>query len=288
MLYVEEADLAFIHVPKNAGQSIRRAIGGCGRLSYAAMARDLGVDEPTAEGLMEEPVTGLSGIDTAVQPEHVPLPFLKLAFPHSFERLQAAKSFIMVRPPRDRFLSALLQRIREYGGAAALRVDDPLVAQEARRICDWLEGRGPFCDMPYIHFSRQIDYAEIAGERIVSALFPLERTDALVAWVKRETGLELDVAHDHARREPKAWASSLQPAVRFIGRNLLPKTLKKAIYPLWMNSAAFANAASRYDAVRLDPDVERFIADYYAPDAALYAEAQRFAQDILQPVRMAG
>ncbi|QVM84551.1 hypothetical protein [Novosphingobium decolorationis] len=62
MLYVEEADLAFIHVPKNAGQSIRRAIGGCGRLSYAAMARDLGVDEPTAEGLMEEPVTGLSGM----------------------------------------------------------------------------------------------------------------------------------------------------------------------------------------------------------------------------------
>ncbi|MCJ2183522.1 sulfotransferase family protein [Novosphingobium sp. 1949] len=292
MLYVEDANLAFIHIPKNAGQSVRRALGACAPLSFAAMARDLGVDEARAEQMMEEPIETLPGLGV-VQPEHVPLAFLQHAFPHSFAQLRAARSFIMVRDPRDRFFSALLQRMREYGGATALRADDPAVAEEARAICRWLDGRGPFCDMPYIHFSRQVDYAEIAGERIVSALFPLERSDALTAWARATCGIELDITHDHARREPKAWASALQPGFRFVGRTLLPSALKKAIYPLWMNSAVFANAANRYGRIHLDAETEAFIADYYAPDAALYAEAQRFAEAVrpgghAAPARKAG
>ena len=273
MLYNPKRNLAFIHIPKNAGQAVRKALSEAEPISYASFAADMKVDEARAEALMEEgtafPDIGL------VQPEHLPLAFLKSHFPDSWQVLTGAKSFILVRTPRDRFLSALMQRLREYGGAGAIRADDPLVAREAHHVCTWLDGRGAFCDKEYIHFSRQVDYADCDGERIVSAIFPLDRTDAAAAWVEAETGLAIDVTHDHARREPKGWARSLQPAARFIGRNLMPLPLKRAIYPLWTKSAVFANASKRYKTVDLGADVERFIADYYAADAAMYEEASK-------------
>lgn len=278
MLHIDSANLSFIHIPKNAGQSVRRAMAECGTLSFAAMAADLKVSEEHAAKLMEAGVD-IAGLGT-VQPEHVPLAFLESNFPASWDVLRGAKSFLLARPPRDRFFSALLQRMREYHGFGAIRADDPAVVEEALRICDWLNGRESFCDMQFIHFSRQADYADLRGERIIGAVFPIDRTDLAARWVERETGLSLDITHDHARREPVKWASSIQPAARFIGRKLLPLPIKRAIYPFWMNSGAFANAAGRYHDIDLGSDVEGFVEEYYACDAALYAEAARKAQAV--------
>lgn len=275
MLFVPDRNLAFLHIPKNAGQAVRKAIAAAAPISYASFAADLNVSEAEAERLMEAGVD-VPGIGR-VQPEHLPLPFLKSHFPQSFGVLAASHSFIFARPPRDRFLSALLQRLREYRGAGAIRADERIVAKEAEHVCQWLAGREVFCNMEYIHFSRQIDYAELEGHRIVSAVFPLERTDLAMAWVKAQTGLEIEVAHVHARREPKSWARSIQPAARLIGRRLIPHKIRQAIYPLWMNSGIFANAASRYGQVDLGTEVESFIKAYYAPDARLYAEARSIA-----------
>lgn len=274
MLFNAEANLAFIHIPKNAGQSVRNAMMSAGRLSFEPIARDLEVSEDRAEHLMEAGLELWAG-SGKVQPEHVPLSFLRAHFPHTWDTLCQARSFVMVRPPRDRFFSALLQRLREHRGMAALRADDAVVAQEARFICDWLGRRDAFCDMEFIHFSRQTDYVDLDGARIVNAIFPVDRMDAVANWVAAGTGIALNVTHDHARREPRRWAGPLQPAARFVGRKLLPQSLKKAIYPLWMNSAAFSNASSRYQTIRLDDEVEAFIADYYARDTALHEEAVR-------------
>ncbi len=58
---------------------------------------------------------------------------------------------------------------------------------EAGRVCDWLDGHSRFTDIEYIHFARQIDYAEIDGQRLVTALFPVNRTDALSSWIADQT-----------------------------------------------------------------------------------------------------
>ncbi|KPH60318.1 hypothetical protein ACLIMP_07010 [Novosphingobium aerophilum] len=277
MLYIQAARLAFIHIPKNAGQSVRNALAQCDALCFAAMATDLGVNEPEAERLMEAGVTGMPGLGR-VQPEHVPLAFLERHFPATWSTLVGSRSFILARPPRDRFFSALLQRLREHRGMTALRADDPILKEEARHVCDWLDARGHFCDMEYIHFSRQCDYAELGGERIVTKIFPIDRIDAAALWVKTETGLTIDIPHDHARHEPRKWAGPIQPAARFVGRKLLPPSLKQAIYPFWMKSGAFAKAANRYGSITLGDEVERFIAEYYARDETLYREAKDNAE----------
>lgn len=265
----------FLHVPKNAGKSIRHAFARSASLSWSYLAADLGVDEARAEQLMDGQVE-VAGLGL-VKPAHLPLPIIEAAFPKTWETLRSARSFILVRPFRDRFFSALLQRLGEFGGARGVRADDPLVRCEAERVCSWLDGRGPFSTVEYIHFSRQTDYADLRGERVVSAVFPVSRIDLAASWIKAETGVRLDIAHDHARREPRKWAASIQPLARFFGRRLLPAGVKKAVYPLWMSSGVFASAADRYGAIHLGDAVEQFIADYYAADAALYDEAARRA-----------
>ncbi|CDO35055.1 hypothetical protein [Novosphingobium sp. KN65.2] len=276
MLHCPAENLVFVHVPKNAGKSVRHALSRHAALSWSFLARDLGVSEARAERAMDEEVD-VPGLGR-VKPAHLPLPIMAMHFPQTWVTIRSARSFILTRPPRDRFFSALLQRLGEFADMRSIRADDPRVRQEAERVCAWLEGRGVFADVEYIHFSRQVDYADRAGKRIVSALFPLDRIGSAAQWLSNETGLHLEFAHDHARREPRKWAGALQPAARLVGRRVLPLAVKKAIYPLWMNSGLFADAAGRYEAIDLGPDVERFISDYYAADARLHAEAVTFAE----------
>lgn len=271
MLYSEQANLVFIHVPKNAGKSIRNAFARDAGLSYSYLASDLGVSEARAARLMDGE-TDVPGLGT-VKPAHLPLPVIEAHFPATWATIRSARSFILVRPPRDRFFSALMQRLGEFADVRAIRADDPLVRREAAIVCNWLDRRGAFCDVEYVHFSRQTDYADLRGDRVVSAIFPLDRIDLAARWIEGETGLRLDIAHDHARREPRRWAGVIQPAARFIGRRMMPRAVKKALYPLWMNSGVFSDAASRYQSIDLGADIERFIADYYAGDARLYEEA---------------
>ena len=278
MIYLRDANLAFVHIPKNAGKSMRNAMMQCSTLCFEPIARDLQVSEEEALRLIEDP----DGVEFKnlgrLKLGHLPLGIIQRHFPESWIVIGQARTFTLVRPPRDRFFSALLQYLREQHGVGAIRADDPLVNEEARRICDWLGGRGPFAEAKFVHFSRQIDYVELGGERIVDAVFPINRIDAAVRWIAAETGLWVDVTHDHARREPKRWARSIQPAARYVGRKLMPEPLKRVVYPFWMNSVAFDNASERYRSVRLHADIEGFLASYYSADLHLYEEACKAAR----------
>ena len=277
MLLYDKAGLAFIHVPKNGGKSIRAALDAACPINLAPTAADLGI---TVEQLVADYESGRGVTHPVlgqVKIEHLPLVFWEEHFPRTFAAFIPLKSFVMLRDPRDRFFSAVLQRLGEYQDLKNLRADDPLVTAEALRVCEWLGAREAFCDIDHIHFTRQADYVTLRGERRVSAIFPIDATAAAAEWVGRETGLTIEVTHEHARREPKRWSKAIQPAARFAGRHLIPGPIKRAIYPLWRGSGVFDDASKRYKAIELDSEVERFVSEYYAPDAALYREARDLA-----------
>ena len=277
MLLYDKAGLAFIHVPKNGGKSIRAALDAACPINLAPTAADL---DMTVEQLLADYESGRGVTHPVlgqVKIEHLPLVFWEEHFPRTFAAFTPLKSFVMLRDPRDRFFSAVLQRLGEYQDLKNLRADDPLVTKEALRVCEWLGTREAFCDIDHIHFTRQADYVSLHGERRVSAIFPIDATTAAAEWVRRQTGLTIEVAHEHARREPKRWSKAIQPAARFAGRHLIPGPIKRAIYPLWRGSGVFDDASKRYKAIELDSEVERFVSEYYAPDAALYREAQELA-----------
>jgi len=271
LLFIAERQLAFIHIPKNAGISIRTAMEQAANLSHEPLAKDLDVSLEEAERLSQ------AGVEWPghgrIQPVHMPLYFMEQYFPHSWAALKGAQSFAMIRDPRSRFFSALLQHLNEYRGSGSIRADDPLLLDEAKRVCDWLADRTIFCEMEYIHFSRQIDYVEKDAERVVSAIFPLDRVDAAEQWIAENTGLQLSVEQGHTRREPTRLGAKVRPAARFVANNLMPHAVKRLVHPLWVKSGLFGDASKRYTEIELSDDVERFVADFYAPDVALYAEA---------------
>jgi hypothetical protein len=203
MLLYDKAGLAFIHVPKNGGKSMRAALDAACPINLAPTAADFGIsveqlvaDYESGRGVTH-PVLG------QVKIEHLPLVFWEEHFPRTFAAFTPLKSFVVLRDPRDRFFSAVLQRLGEYKDLKNLRADDPLVTQEALRVCEWLSIREAFCDIDHIHFTRQADYVMLHGARRVSAIFPIDAAAAAAQWVGRETGLSIEIAHEHARREPR-------------------------------------------------------------------------------------
>jgi hypothetical protein len=277
MKYLPQRNLFFVHIPKNAGMSVRRALSVPGEDGWEPMATDLGLDEAEAARITERgngfdhPVLG------RIHPAHLPLPLIEAEMPRTWAALSGARSFGLTRPPRARFISALLQRLKEFKDAGAIRADDPQVAEEAARVCEWLDGRGPFTDIEYIHFARQTDYADSGGRRVLTQLFPVTATDALSRWIAAEAGLEIEITEYHSRRQPKRWAKAIQPVARFAARNMMPEGVRRALHPLWTGSRLFDNAAKGYGVVAFDDDVERFVDEHYAVDATLHAEAEKNA-----------
>jgi len=277
MLISERGNLAFVQIPKNATKSIKAALVDSFGLDLAPMAEDVGwtierfaeAYDRGAADVVYNPAVGRGSID------HLTLPFWAEHFPKTWEALRGADSFALIREPRGRFLSALLQRLGQFRDMKDVRADDPAVREEAKRVCDWLDGRGPFFEREYIHFTRQEDFVDLNGERQISAIFPLNRTDAVAQWVHDKTGQGFNITQQHVRREPKKWAKLIQPSARFVGRHMIPNGVKKAVYPLWRNSGVFADASSSYDRVGLGDEVESFISAYYAGDFALFEEARQ-------------
>lgn len=278
MRYAPAPNIFFVHIPKNGGQSVRNAMREAAELSFAPLARDLNISDAEAEALAEKGTTHPRL--GSIHPAHLPLWAMQAEFPECWKAFEAAKSFALTRDPRDRFLSALMQRLKEFRGAGAIRAEDPMVAQEARAVCDWLSTRPRHTDLEYIHFVRQVDFTDIDGTRLVDAVFPTSAMDAVSIWFRENGGIDLTVGHDHARRQPKPWARGVQPVARFAGRFLMPKALKRALHPLWMSSGVFSNAAGEYARVDLGKDVEDFIASHYAADAALHEEAKQNASKV--------
>lgn len=273
MRYLPDHAFFFIHIPKNGGQSVRNAMARAGTLSFEPLAKDLGTSAEEAAELAEQ------GFDhptlSRIHPAHLPLWAMRDAFPASWEAFGSSTTLALTRDPRDRFFSALMQRLKEFNDAGAIRADDPRIAEEAKAVCDWLAARDRHADLEYVHFIRQVDFTDLDGERQVDGVFPMNNASAAADWLAKQGGPKLEIGHDHARRQPKPWAKVIQPAARFAGRNLMPRALKKALHPLWMKSGVFANAAKGYGEVNLGSDVEQFIAEHYAADAALHAEAQK-------------
>ncbi|WP_141134364.1 hypothetical protein [Jannaschia aquimarina] len=239
-------------------------------ISYAPLAKDLGISEAEAEVAVEK------GMDVPklgmIHPAHLPLWLLKERFPASWRILRDAQSFALVRAVRPRFLSAVMQRLREFRDTGPIRSDDPVVREEAARVCEWLATQARPVALEYVHFIPQSHFIDMDGRRIVNAIFPTDRMDAVADWLD-EAGLHIEITHDHARRQPKPWARPIQPIARFAGRYLMPHAIKRALHPIWARSGAFADAAGGYAQVDLGSDVEDFIASYYASDQKMFEES---------------
>ena len=248
--------VAFVHVPKSGGTSVSLQMAGVD--SYRGAFRRKGVH------------AALGPIHYA----HIPLDYLGTAFPEVFREVEAFESFALVRDPFHRFGSAVFQRLDEFRGSSKLGVTRPMVLAEARSVIGWLEARGRFCDLPYIHFRRQVDFISLGGRRIVRHVFPLENIAELASALSSRCGLPIDPGV----RENTNFAGA-NDVMRALHR-LKPIYSRLTSWPLrsrilhLLKSLRIQEPAPLYEWLTSDPEVRSFIETYYEPDFRLVGDTR--------------
>ena len=252
----ELSRVAFIHIPKCAGTSVGNQLKRLPNWKWD-------------EGLIDHPELG------QICPAHVPLEFLRAHYPEDFAKLSACESFALVRDPHDRFASAVFERIDWYLGVNRIEVTIDQALGEARRVIDWLGGRERFCDAEYIHFSRQIDYVALDGERLVRHVYPVEEMARFGEHLGRVAGVEFDDAKkanvNYAL--PRDGVFGLLYRLRPIYIHLTTPAMRRSVLFL-LKRFDRKGARTLYDQFRRDPQISAFVESYYADDFALRAAAQ--------------
>ena len=264
MIISDRHQFAFIHVPKCAGTSVRRALREFDdrRGAYA-----------TSKG--SHPLLGQ--IDLG----HIPLFILKDFFPEEFENIRNYWSFALIRGPYERFGSSLTQRLKMYGSRPLIELSEQEVEREIGKVISHLRDvpRGRLLAPEFIHFQPQVDYLFLDGERIVQSVYRVDQFDALLADVSRRIGSDspqlADTASEMANRSItyrsdhiRRLVTSAEPTIRRLAR-YLPGRVKDRL-----REFAYVPRDQVLGRLFQADHVRGFIADYYREDIALW-EAER-------------
>lgn len=268
MRYAPEPNLFFMHIPKCAGSSVIKAMQDWSRLPHGELSADLGSELPHGvsrgpELYFEHPEAGPLHLN------HVPLRTLREHFPQTFALIKAAECFAILRDPRERFLSATSQYLREFGGVGPSHIDDDKIRAAAREVVAQLRQRDYFADRKYIHFTPQNWFVEDTAGGISMRLFSMEQIDALSAWLGDRAGRQVTIPNDNATVQPKSSYAGLHALMRGASR-MVPFAIRNRVVPYVLRLPIY-NRSWKQMEFAFDPEIEDFITRYYARDFALFA-----------------
>lgn len=180
MIISENFNIAFVHIPKCAGTTLRfqlRRIDTTGNFFWQRKAAPDG---------------------TLLDHHHLTLAQLADHYPESFAKLQKAESFALIRNPAERFASATMQYMRSVRGLSLDRLTLDGIGQEMRALARRFNAHGPPVDDPrMVHFTPQTAFVFHQGQQVVKHLHPVERIDDLCGALVARTGVALS-AERHA------------------------------------------------------------------------------------------
>ena len=253
MIICDDRQFAFIHIPKCAGTSVRRALH---RL------------DTRGEQFFR---IGDHGSMGRVHMAHLTLPDLATFYPATLAAVRGYRSMAIVRDPVDRFYSAITQRLREFGEIAQSAITPAMVEQDAHRVIDYLESGPPRIDLEHVHFQRQCDFVELGGERIVKAIFPLRDMAAAARYIHALTGVE--VGEEKRNSSVELRFGVLRPVQRVLRDHYarwVPAT-RRAEIRRRMTRAGLYRDITKQRYIQPGDRVDRFIRDYYARDFEIIA-----------------
>jgi hypothetical protein len=267
--------LVFIHIPKCAGRSICDLLP----LEHDRFETMLQAD---LQGMGAQPIAGMDpacmtcGQLGRIHTKHLPLAVMRAHFPTLWQSVEQSQSFAMVRDPRDRFISAVIQRLREMKRKSVAEIDDATIAREAELACEWLARHDEVHTLDYIHFSRQAGFLFVDGRQVVKHCFAIENFDDAKAWLRQEFGFAADAARPRNRSvKAVGWLRPVAPALGRAYKAALPARWRAILSPYWARSGLLKPTAAGYGAFRLSPAVESFIEHYYRRDRELHRSIRR-------------
>lgn len=254
MILCDDRRFAFIHVPKCAGTSVRRALAPLDSTGEAFFT------------IVDHPRMG------PVHLAHLTMADLALHYPETFARVRRYRSMAILRDPLERFYSALFQRLREFRHVPQSDLTPTVIKAEAERVIGHLDGKSGRLDLEHVHFTRQSEFVEIDGQRIVSDLFAVDDMDSAVAHVLSLTGV--DIADQRENRTTALRFAALRPlqkAFRGPYSRLVPAELRDKIRQRMTAAGLYAPVAKdRF--VEPGGVVDQFVRHHYDRDFQLLAE----------------
>ena len=255
MIVSDDHKLVFVHIPKCAGVSVK------------APLRAIDSTQGYYSRIGDHPDLG------RIHFAHIVLRDLATFFPDDFTKLRSYHAFAVVRDPRARFLSAVFQRLREFKGVPQSGITADRIEEEAGEIISVLEGSPDRLDLEFVHFNRQVDYLEFAGERLVDEIFAIERMPALVRFVSDRTGIE--VSEERENRSTELRHAGLRPFIRALRQPyamLVPHKARMRIRGAMVARGLYGDVDKKA-LIRPGGRTDGFIRNFYAKDFEVHAAA---------------
>tara|TARA_B110000971_G_scaffold160311_1_gene163836 strand:- start:7759 stop:8529 length:771 start_codon:yes stop_codon:yes gene_type:complete len=168
MILLNEKKVAFIHIPKNGGTSIRAYLNTVDEVVYNE-------SEDTFFVLGDE----------KFDKNHITLDMLHENFKTSFDLIKQYNSFCILRNPRERFYSSINQYFRLNKDKMIDECSKQELNEEISNIIARLKQlRGKNFPYDIVHFQPQVDYVMLKEKIIIKNLFALEKVARIEHFVK--------------------------------------------------------------------------------------------------------
>lgn len=251
MIVSDPLKLAFMHIPKCAGSTVRNALAPFNSHRFG--------------DYFDYPDGGRQVFD------HLPLADVRTHLPDVYKKIVAYESYAILREPRERFASALAQYLRSLQKLKLSRRSGTLFRQTALEVAAKLasaqERRAP----ELTFFQKQAAFVVVDGRRIVRHLYGFDELPRLSADLHLRHGIAVDLRErrNQARVEDGAAVRTLKRVGRPLYRQILSEE-RTARMRLALRTLTGNSPQRLYRQLFDDDAVRAFVDDYYAEDRVLY------------------
>ena len=256
MIISKAHDFGFVHIAKCAGSTIRQQLrdkDDLGGRFYRTMQHD-----------------ALGHINA----NHLPLHILDKHFPEELAALRNVTSYTVLREPMDRFVSGVSQFLRD-GGQEPGDLSAEALRATAHDVIAYMQEAPDLPDLRHTLFARQALYVSLGGERVITHTYPMRPLSALFDALERDHDLDLirdKVWNPTVTYKVPAMAGPLK-AAKDLAQKALPVGAYAKVRDLGVKLFTTKGVPKLNETLEGDGRVQDFVAEFYAEDAILYAEA---------------
>lgn len=254
MIISEQHRIAFVHIPKCAGSSVREQIEQLHDIPERFTA------------LLDHPELG------RIHRAHLPLWALREHYPNAFSHLQEFDVYAICRDPTDRFRSAVAEYFRVNIGREISHCSAEDVREQVQAIIARLRENPTIVDASYCHFIPQSEFIELDGETIANHLYPITEIPGMLTEIRKRTGIAIIPGY-HRRQTLEfrfpATEAYLRRAAR-LAHGYLPLGAYTRIQKLARLAFTRSVPAGNHMTPLSEPAVLEFVRDFYSRDFQLW------------------